>query len=67
MHSRLIFLHHVLFSMKGRFSEIPAPYGYGVGGTKASGRQIRQAQTKVSPQGDRKIAKGKVRGTKKSF
>ena len=50
MHSRLIFLHHVLFLMGGRLLEFPVSYGYDTGGSELIGRKIRQSQDSGSSQ-----------------
>ena len=45
MHSWLIFQHPVVFPKEGRLCEIPASYGYDVGGSGWSDREIRQTLT----------------------
>ena len=44
MHSRLIFLHHVIVLMRGRFLEAPVSYGYGTGSPGLMNWKIRSSQ-----------------------
>ena len=65
MHSRLIFLHHVVFPKGGRFLEIPVSYGYDTGGMGLIDREIRRSQDSVPSRAGQPV-RGKERGPRKA-
>jgi hypothetical protein len=67
MHSWLIFQHQVKVPMGGRRYEIPASYGYDVGGLGSIDREIRQSQRPLPSQPSSNGGEGKAVSTKKSL